>query len=139
MPPSAPSSGWPCRITVEVRADKRGSIRGHRAADPVTPGLSDQHGAKSWFSPPSQRRNPETQKSLGVSSLPPPLALLQTSGRPPKSRKSACSGGGDRLGGSKIKAFLSRDDGRRKMRSAQLLHPTAGNREDLAADPGRGR
>ena len=92
------------------------------------------------FKSPPQRRSPETQKSLGASSLPPPLlALLQTSGRQPNSHKSACSGSGDGLGGSKIEPSFSGDDGRPKMRSAQLLHPTAGNREDLAADPGRGR
>lgn len=78
--------------------------------------------------------------SLGPSSLQAPLlALLQTSGRQPNSHKSACSGSRDGLGGSKIESSFSTDDGRRKMRSAQLLHPTAGNREDLAADPGRGR
>jgi len=55
-----------------VQAKRGGSPRKCRA-------LQVNAEQKVEFKSPPQRRNPETQKSLGVSSLPPPLlALLQT-------------------------------------------------------------
>ena len=102
------------------------------------PGFAGQCGAKSGVQIPAPKKKPRDSKESRGFFIASSTSRLAPNWQP-NSHKSACSGSGDGLGGSKIEPSFSRDDGRPKMHSAQLLHPTAGNREDLAADPGRGR